>query len=65
MNDCDARCGYCGRCETSDEDPTSPDLFECLWCEMACEDDTYYPYCGPLCGVQAERHSEEDQEGTP
>ena len=63
MNDCDARCGYCGRCEGSDEEPTSPGT--CLWCQDGFPHDedtgaTYSPYCSSLCAAQAERDSEEE-----
>lgn len=53
-NACSEYCGYCGRCE----DKWVP--FECAYCNMPCENDTYYPYCGPICALDAEQYSEED-----
>ena len=46
----------------TDAPEDAPEYFRCLWCGMTCEDDTYYPYCGPLCSVEAERDSPEDEE---
>mgnify|MGYP001603502313 CR=1 FL=1 len=56
MIPCTPDCGYCGRCDDNEPLPS----FRCAYCSMPCEDDTYYPYCDPICAVDAEQDSQED-----
>ena len=56
MHHCTEHCGHCGRCD--DDEPVP--AFRCAYCTMSCEDDEYYPYCGPICAVDAEQDSPED-----